>query len=71
MAASYNHIQTTSSLTWSVPHNLNSPAIIIDVFVDELGNLEKIIPDIVEHVDNNNVLITFTSSRTGNARIVI
>ena len=71
MASSYDHVQTTASATWTITHNLNSAAVAIDVYIDNAGTKEKIIPVETKHVSNNTIEVTFSSIQTGNARIVI
>lgn len=70
MADGFNHTQTTSSSTWTISHNLNTTAIVIDVFVDDSGDLKKILPNTVVHTDDNTCTVTFTSNRTGRARVI-
>lgn len=66
----YQHSQTSSSSSWVVTHNLNTPGIVIDVMVDNLGVLEKIIPLDITMTSDNVVTINFSTPFTGKARIV-
>jgi hypothetical protein len=68
--AQYNHIQSTSSSSWTIAHNLGTNAEVIDVYVANSGNLEKIFPLSVQHTDINTITVTFTTGFTGNARVV-
>jgi hypothetical protein len=68
--AQYNHIQSTSSSSWTIAHNLGTNAGVIDVYVVNSGNLEKIFPLSVQHTDINTITVTFTTGFTGNARVV-
>ena len=52
----------TASSTWVVNHNLSTPNAIAQVF-DTDGY--QIIPASLRHTDNNNITITFDSSRSG------
>lgn len=69
--ASYNHVQTVTGTVWNIAHNLNSDAVAMDVYIDNGGDKEKIIPLKTRKVDNNNIEVTFNLTQTGNARIVI
>ena len=66
----YDHHQSVGSDTWAVSHNFNTDAVVVDVFIDFEGSLEKIIPLSIEATDNNTVTITFSSSQTGWAHVV-
>lgn len=66
----YNHTQSSPNSTWTVTHNLNTDAVAVDVFIDYLGNLEKILPLDIVVTDSNTLTITFTTSQTGKARII-
>ena len=72
--ASYNHTQTSASTTWVVYHNLNinlnKSSVTCDAYVYENGLLEKILPLDVQFTNKNVVTLLFSSTRTGNARIV-
>ena len=68
--AEYNHVQSSSSTTWTISHNLDVSSVAVDAMIDISGNLEKILPAGIEHVDNNTLEITFSSAQTGRARIV-
>lgn len=66
----YNHNQTIISDTWIVNHNLESAIVAVECVVDHSGIREKILPHNVVIVDENQVVVTFTSSETGSVRIV-
>jgi hypothetical protein len=57
---------TTAATTWSIPHNLGSRNVIIQVFDDD-GYM--VIPADIQIVDENNIEITFNSAQTGTARV--
>ena len=67
---SYNFSQTAAATTWTITHNLNKPSVAVDVFIDNAGNLEKILPASVEHTNNNTLTVTFTAAQTGRARVI-
>lgn len=68
--AEYNHEQTGAGTTWTITHNLGTATVAVDTFIDNGGNLEKILPLSVEHTNNNTLTITFSVAQTGRARIV-
>lgn len=70
MTAQYNHSQTSASASWAINHALNSDSVVVDVMIDNGGNLEKILPQDIRINDANNITITFSSAQTGRARIV-
>jgi hypothetical protein len=58
----YEHVQSASSTTWSVTHNLNKkPSVTV---VDSAGT--KVIGE-VEYIDDNNVTLKFKSTFSGKA----
>jgi len=65
----YEHIQSVSSNTWTINHNINTSVPIIDCWIDVLGISTKIIPLTQTIIDSNNVEITFTNSQVGTAFI--
>jgi hypothetical protein len=66
----YQFDQTTPSTTWNIVHNLNLQAPIVDCWVLDMGVMTKIIPYSVQRVDENTVLVTFTSPRSGRALVL-
>jgi hypothetical protein len=60
--------QTVAATTWSFAHNLNEKFPVINVYD---SNDEIIIPQKIDAVDNNNILIYFSSARTGTAAAVV
>jgi hypothetical protein len=67
----FNHTQSVASTSWTITHNLNVPAVAIDVMVDNGGSLKVAHPLTVEHTNDNTITITFSASNTGRARIVV
>jgi len=65
----YNHNQTTASSVWNINHNLDSSFINIGVIIDYNGK-QTVSPFNVTIQDNNNVVITFTTPKTGHCRII-
>jgi hypothetical protein len=70
MMANYNHTQSTGSTTWTINHNLNTQAVTVDTYVLNGSVVEKILPLDVVNTSDNTTVVTFTTSRTGNARVV-
>ena len=75
IASAYKHVQTVPATVWTIAHNTaysgSAGTPIVDVFVDVNGTLTKIIPAIVEMVDNTTVRLTFSSNHTGTAIVVV
>lgn len=64
---SYHHSQTTASTSWTVTHNLNSGAPLVQIY-DELH--EVVIPDSIAPSTNNELVVTFGSAQTGIAVVM-
>lgn len=62
--ARYTHTQSSPNTTWTVNHNLGRKPI-FDVFIYVGSDLVKVFPNSVEHVTDNQMIITFSSARTG------
>ena len=71
----YRHTQATADTIWKVQHDLGGNGSqgvpIVDCYVTDNGFPSKIIPARVEIVDKNNVWITFSAPRVGEAIIVV
>jgi len=63
----YIHEQETTSITWTVTHNLGEENVILQVYND--AN-ELIIPDIVTPTDTNVIVLTFSTAITGRAIVM-
>jgi hypothetical protein len=64
----FNFTQSTPASTWNIAHNLGyKPA--TDIVVLNSGSNIKVLPVSVVHTDDNNVVITFSSVRTGTVRL--
>lgn len=64
----YNFIQTAPALSWTIPHmgaTLNAVVNIYD------GANQQIIPQHVQLVDINNILVTFLSPQVGRAVVIL
>ena len=68
-AIGYRHEQTTAAATWTITHNLNTDAPVVDVWIDIGGTYTKILPQQVSVIDKRTVSITFSSAQTGRAFI--
>lgn len=66
----YNYTQSVAATTWVIAHNLSATETINDIFVNNNGNLEKIIPLSVIHTSNDILTVTFSNIETGYARII-
>lgn len=69
-ATAHNHVQETASNTWTIIHNLNVTAPIVDCYVEIDGVFNKIIPLEVVVVDATTVQILWSENRTGKARVI-
>jgi hypothetical protein len=63
-AAAFEFTQVTPSDTWVIAHNLDIYPI-IDVYVDDNGEQQKIIPLTVEYTDANTCTVTFSNPESG------
>ena len=64
----YTHTHTSESTTWTVYHFFGSKPI-VETIINNNGILTKAIPASVEHVDNDTLIISWTSPRTGFAML--
>lgn len=69
MSDTYTHFQMIASSEWVITHNLNRLPL-IDVYFNVGGNLEKVIPAAIEHIDDTTVKVIFSQSQSGQAKIV-
>ena len=66
----YSHTQSSPSTTWTINHNLGCKPV-VEVTVDVAGGgREKIFPLKVLHSTDNQTVVTFSTTRTGVARLV-
>ncbi len=63
------HVQNTASDTWTIIHNLNKNPVVVDAMVYVNGNLETVVPYAVECVDEDTVIVRWSTPQTGKARI--
>ena len=66
----YDHTQGASDTTWTISHNLNTDAVAVDVFINNGGNVEKVLPLTVTATSNNTLTVTFSTAQTGYARVI-
>jgi len=66
--STYTHTQSIADTTWTINHQMGTrPIVSTQVTID--GAVQVILPREVEYPDLNNVIIRFTSARTGTARL--
>lgn len=65
----YRHTQAIPSSTWIITHSLKDYPI-VDVYINNGGIVEKILPVNVVYVDPNIVTINFTTPQIGFASVV-
>jgi len=63
----YEHIQLTPIVTWVIPHNADSKRLICQIYDD--GDM-FILPDDIQIVDENLVIVSFGVAMAGSAKIV-
>ena len=64
-----NYIQATPAVAWTITHNFGQK-VIADTWVDVNGTLTKILPKKVTNVNDNTLMIEFTTARSGSARLI-
>lgn len=67
--ATHTHIQSVASDTWTITHGLQCDPI-AQVLVNDGGVLKKMFPKEIEYPDASTVIITFSSPKTGECRLV-
>ena len=65
--SAFTHVQSSSSASWTITHNLNATSPLVQVYD---ASYKMIIPDEVEVVSNNAVTITFGTAITGRAVVM-
>lgn len=65
--AGYEHIQLTPILTWVIPHNANTKRLICQIY--DQGDM-YVLPDDIQIVDENLVIVSFGVAMAGSAKIV-
>ena len=70
MLGGYTFTQASSSATWTITHNLNTLAPVLDCWISVLGVQTKILPVTVNVIDSTQVQITFSIARAGTAYVV-
>lgn len=64
----FQYNQSSPSSVWNIYHGMGAhPLVETNVYVN--GVLEKAFPVSIQHLDENNVRITWSSSRTGFATL--
>ena len=65
----FDFVQASASAEWTINHNLGVKPV-MDVMSTVDGDLQKMFPLNVIHVDDNTTVVTFSEPRTGKARLV-
>jgi hypothetical protein len=63
----YSFTQATAAQVWTINHNLNCNPV-VDVQVLYEGAVQKILPTSIEFPTTSQVIVSFSSPRTGTAR---
>jgi hypothetical protein len=68
MAVPFTYTQGTPSVQWTIIHNFGRvPA--CDVVISYNGSTQKVLPYDVEQIDDNTVVIKFSTPQVGVARL--
>lgn len=70
MSGEFNHIQSWASDLWTVEHNLDAEVVACDVYIENNGVLEKILPADIVHFTPGTLNIYFSAPFEGRARVV-
>lgn len=62
----YVHSQNSGATTWTITHNLNTTAPLVQIYDN---NHTIMIPDVITITDNNTVTVTFATNQAGRAVI--
>lgn len=63
----YKHTQATASKTWTVTHNLDTTAPVVECWVDVEDTVTKIIPSEIKVINRNKLTIRFLKPYLGAA----
>jgi hypothetical protein len=66
----FTHEQLVASNAWTVTHNLNTLAPVVDVYITNGAVKEELLAQDVAVIDRNTVKITFSSALTGKVVII-
>jgi hypothetical protein len=70
MITSYTHSQTVAASTWTVVHNA-AAKVVSDVWIDNNGAREKVLPESIVHLDDNTLQVNFSAVQTGAVRVIL
>ena len=65
----FDFTQETPSAEWVIVHNLNAYPV-TETRIQIGGQSKKILPGVVEYMDENTVRVTFSAPHAGDARLV-
>ncbi len=65
----YHHVQSVASNTWNIHHNGNTMKIAVSGIFDTTNSW--VMPDKVEVIDPDNVIVRFASPMIGTANVVL
>jgi hypothetical protein len=64
----HNHLQTTPAPVWTINHGLGvNPTVGVSVYVGSV--LTVILPQSISYPSKSQVVVTFSTARTGEARL--
>jgi len=62
--------QKTLSTTWTIDHDFGTEPVVEVLAHDTFGNLQKAFPLSIIHNSENQILITWTTPRTGQVKLI-
>jgi hypothetical protein len=68
-AQDYTHIQSTASDLWDIDYKMDLVPI-VEILIDNNGQLEKMLPMTIERVSNRRIKVYFSQPFAGEAHIV-
>jgi hypothetical protein len=64
------HEQTIASTTWIINHSFGNKVVFDVIIPNNLGILEKVYPLTVVHLNDNTLVVSFSSPHTGFANVI-
>lgn len=63
-------VQAAPAATWNINHGLGGYPV-LDVYITANGSVQKVLPQAVTYVDDNNCTVTFSTPLAGFATIIV
>jgi hypothetical protein len=65
-----NITQGPAATVWTIVHNQETNAMVLDVLINDGGAVKKVVPQSIEFPDVNTVVITFSTAQNGFVRLI-